>query len=491
MAAVHFGQQLGPMGIKRVVAIKRLHPHLVCEEAFTQMFLDEARMAMRIRHPNVVPVLDVIAEQGELFIVMEYVAGLALVRVGPRMNGEPIPARIASAIVGDTLVGLHSAHAATNEAGEPLGLVHRDVSPHNVIVGGDGIARVIDFGIAKASGRGYATPTPGIKGKIAYMAPEQLSCAAVSARSDIYSASVMLWECLTGRKLVAGDERIAVDQILRGEFDAPSVWRPELGPQVDAAVMKGLARDPDARWASAAEMAEALDGVLPRASVLQVAAWMEERAGDALAEQAARIRAVESSAVSPAPSAERVAPAALVVPELPSTDVPLELHDTLSSAPPTSAPPPASTPVGRGTAASEIVVSARPLRWVPWVAAAAGASLALSVVYALPARRPTRIEVVGGSSAWRPPEETPTARVTLAEAVSASLQPPLAPSPSAAERPPAGPSAAVSSAHAPAVVSKTSAPAPDASRRHDDACRVPFVIDDQGRRRYNRACLNP
>ncbi len=490
MAAVHFGQQLGPAGITRVVAIKRLHPHLVCEEAFVQMFLDEARMAMRIRHPNVVPVLDVLFEDNELFMVMEYVAGLALVRVGPRATGQPMPARIASALVGDVLLGLHCAHEATNESGEPLGLVHRDVSPHNVMVGGDGIARVIDFGIAKASGRAYATPAPAVKGKIAYMAPEQLRCGEVSPRSDLYSASVMLWECLTGRKLVSGDERVAVDQILQGEFEAPSLSQPELGRDVDVTVMRGLARDPRKRWSSAGEMAAALDVVLPRASALQVAAWMAERAGDALAEQAARVRAIESSRLTPAPAARDDGPAADArlalwsAPVAPSTSEPIA-SDTISIPPPTSVPSPASGPAPNA--------AGRPMR--RWLAASAGvgAALAFGAVYVVPSQRASRVDIIAVDSAWPPPEEKAPPSVTLAETPSSIAPRPIAPRSAFAAPPRSGPALVTAATRSDPVLAAVTSAAPgvDASRRHDDECRVPFVIDDQGHRRYNRACLRP
>ncbi|MDP9152218.1 MAG: serine/threonine protein kinase, partial [Myxococcota bacterium] len=201
MATVHFGRQLGLAGTGRVVAIKRLHPHLAAEPEFVSMFLDEARIAARVRHPNVVSMLDAILHGTELLLVMDFIHGESLARVvaQSRANGSLLPLAIASAIVGDLLAGLQAAHAAKSEHGEPLGLVHRDVSPQNVIVGADGVARVVDFGIAKAAGRLAVTCEPARKGKIAYMAPEQLRAQPVSVRTDVYAASVVLWECLTGR----------------------------------------------------------------------------------------------------------------------------------------------------------------------------------------------------------------------------------------------------------------------------------------------------
>src|SRR5262249_55048455 len=151
------------------------------------MFVDEARLATRIRHPNVVPTLDVVAAEGELFVVMEYIEGEALSRLlatSPEDPRERPSLEIVSAIVCDVLHGLHAAHEAKGEGGRPLGIVHRDVSPHNVLVGTDGSARIADFGVAKAAGRLQSTLGGEIKGKLAYMAPEQLTARAVSPATD-------------------------------------------------------------------------------------------------------------------------------------------------------------------------------------------------------------------------------------------------------------------------------------------------------------------
>src|SRR5678816_238661 len=159
MATVHGGRLLGPSGFSRTVAIKRLHPQYAKDPEFVAMFLDEARMAARIRHPNVVPTLDVVARDGELFIVMEFVHGEALSALlrASAARRQAIPSDVVATLACGVLHGLHAAHEATGDRGEPLGVVHRDVSPHNVLVGADGVARVVDFGVAKAAGRAATT----------------------------------------------------------------------------------------------------------------------------------------------------------------------------------------------------------------------------------------------------------------------------------------------------------------------------------------------
>jgi serine/threonine protein kinase len=171
MATVHFGRLLGPVGFSRTVAIKRLHPHFARDPEFVTMFLEEARLAARIRHPNVVQTLDVVATKGELFLVMDYVQGESLARLQRAVvaANQLIAPSMTRAIVSGVLHGLHEAHEAKDERGQPLGIVHRDVSPQNIMVGVDGVARVLDFGIAKAVGHTQITRDGHVKGKVAYM----------------------------------------------------------------------------------------------------------------------------------------------------------------------------------------------------------------------------------------------------------------------------------------------------------------------------------
>jgi eukaryotic-like serine/threonine-protein kinase len=309
MATVHFGRMVGAVGFSRTVAIKRLHAHFASDPEFVSMFLDEARLAARIRHPNVIPTLDVVATSGELFLVMEYVPGETLARLSKqvRESGRQIPHRIVGCIVSGVLHGLHAAHEAKDERGQPLCIVHRDVSPQNVHVGTDGVARVLDFGVAKAAGRIQTTREGQIKGKLAYMAPEQLRGAAIDRSCDIYAVGVMLWELVTGQRLFFGDnEGVVVARVLEGKIPAPSTVvqqgaRTALSERtltqlqrLDACILRAVNADPAKRFATARDMALELEACVQPSTSSQVGDWVENNATEILAERAAKVAEIES-----------------------------------------------------------------------------------------------------------------------------------------------------------------------------------------------------
>jgi serine/threonine-protein kinase len=302
MATVHLGRLRGVGGFARTVAIKRLHPQFARDPEFVSMFLDEARLAARIQHPNVVSVLDVVASERELFLVMDYVHGEALSKLlkRARANGIAVPANVVCAILLDLLYGLHAAHEALSERGDPLNMVHRDVSPQNVLVGVDGIARVLDFGIAKAAQRANASTRTGqLKGKLAYMAPEQVSTGAVDRRADVYSAAVVLWEALTGERLFpALDTGHLIAQILTRDHKPPSESNPDLPAELDAIVLRGLARKPEDRYASAQDMAADLERAAPPATPRVIGEWVTRIAGQALTARAVSIAEIETATLS-------------------------------------------------------------------------------------------------------------------------------------------------------------------------------------------------
>jgi ABC-type sugar transport system substrate-binding protein len=296
MAAVYFGRMLGPAGFARPVAIKRLHAQFARDPAFVRMLLDEGRLAARIQHPNVVPTLDIVTHEEEVFIVLEYVPGVSLsqlVRV-VRNSGAVIPPIICVSIVAGMLQGLHAAHEAKDDHGAHLELVHRDVSPQNALVGADGVVRLIDFGIAKAVSRLQTTRQGELKGKLAYMAPEQVRGEPVTRRTDVYSASIILWEMLTSRRLFEGEnEAHLLQKLLTYDPPAPSSICPDVPPSLDRTVLRGLAREPSQRFGSAREMAAHIQACIGVSSPMDVSDWVERNAGDAIREQAARVETME------------------------------------------------------------------------------------------------------------------------------------------------------------------------------------------------------
>ena len=297
MATVHFGRLVGPRGFARTVAVKRLHRALAVDREVVAMLQEEACIAGRLHHPNVVPTVDVVVEGGELYVVMEYVHGESLsrlVRLGERC--APVAAPVASSILAGVLRGLHAAHEAKGEHGEPLEILHRDVSPQNVLVGADGLARLIDFGIAKPADGPQTGARRELKGKLAYLAPEQVRGERATRQSDIYAAGVVLWEALTGRRLYqCHSEGALVEQILIGWADPPSKYVPALPEALDAVALRALHARPSDCFATAAEMADALELAAPPARAAEVSVWVTGIAGEALAMREELLSAIEAA----------------------------------------------------------------------------------------------------------------------------------------------------------------------------------------------------
>jgi serine/threonine protein kinase len=301
MATVHIGRLLGPVGFARTVAVKRLHPQFAKDPEFVSMFLDEARLAARVQHPNVVATIDVVATDGELFLIMDYVRGESLSKLlrTARKQGTRIPPRIAASIMCGFLHGLHAAHEAKNERGDRIDLVHRDVSPQNVLVGSDGIPRVLDFGIAKAAGRIQVTRDGQIKGKLAYMPPEQLSGRDLTRAVDIYASAVVMWETLTGERLFKGEtESETLAKILRDPVLPPSQVVPGLTTAFDASLLRALSREAKHRHATARELAFELEKCVGVASSSEVGEWVENIVGTILSAREDQIAEIESNSAS-------------------------------------------------------------------------------------------------------------------------------------------------------------------------------------------------
>lgn len=467
MGTVHLGRMHGAAGFSRIVAIKRLNAHLAKQSEFLEMFLDEARMAGRVRHPNVVPILDVVETGGEVLLVMEYVHGESLSRLIRLSAGtdQRLAVPILSAIMSGVLYGLHAAHEATDERGEPLGLVHRDVSPQNVLVGVDGVARVLDFGVAKARGRLQTTREGQVKGKLAYMTPEQIQGERVDRRADVFSAGIVLWEALTGERLFAGDnEGNTLRKILLGHVEPPSSRVPSVPAAIEAVVMRALARLPADRFSTAREMGVALVEACAPAPPHVVGEWVEGHAHDALAKRASRVAELESGA--------RVGPPDVA---------------------PTAEPNPTSTTAvevaGSQVSSISVSVAQAPSRGRLRGRAALGAAAVVTVVAGvLMAQRWSE-----GDEGVRPASGSPDTSEGAASVAEAPLPAPSPPEPVVPPQAPASSSSAASSAAAPpppppTVRPPSTPPRPPATAR-PASCEPPFVRAPDGRKIWKRECL--
>lgn len=283
MATTYLARKLGEAGFERIVVLKRIRQELASEPGVRDAIRDEARIAASIHHPNVVHVEDVIEADTELGLVMPYVESVslgALLASAPSPPERALPPPIAIRILLDVLAALEAAHEARDLRGEPLGLVHRDVSPKNVLVGADGVARLIDFGVAMAQGRLGQTQSGIMKGTLAYMSPEQLRRREMDRRSDVFAAGSVLFEALVGKRLFEGrDEADILIAILADEIPTLEGRVSGVTSALDAVLVEALARDPDERFASARAFAEALEKAVTPASAKEVALVVKERAG--------------------------------------------------------------------------------------------------------------------------------------------------------------------------------------------------------------------
>jgi serine/threonine protein kinase len=349
MATVYLARSLGAKGFSRLVAIKRLHPHLEAEDDFVQMFLDEARLAARIRHPNVVATLDVEDSEG-LYIVMEYIEGVTLLtlsRAAQKLN-ERIPIPVVARVVLDTLGGLHAAHELLDDTGEFLGLVHRDVSPQNILVGTDGSSRLTDFGIAKAASRLTMTRDGQLKGKISYMAPEQTRRVEIDRRVDLFAMGICTWELLAGKRLFTGESDVEVlNQLLFEPIPRLKEHAPSIPAGLEQAVMKALERDPTQRYTSASEFGDAIEKASRvlggPANHRAVASFVQKVAGERIARERGRI----SSGASPTELSTGSWKAVDNPPVTPSR-VRATADAPVSASPRESIPAPAGTPLSQG-----------------------------------------------------------------------------------------------------------------------------------------------
>ena len=293
MAQIYLARQRGPEGVEKQVVVKRILPHLAENEDFVRMFLDEARIAARLNHPNIVQIFDLGAQDDSFFIAMEYIHGEDLRRVWKKADraGTPIPVPLVCRIITEACAGLDYAHKRTDGNGKPLGIVHRDISPQNILLTFEGRVKVVDFGIAKAADQATVTRSGVLKGKYSYMSPEQAAGQKVDCRSDIFALGVVLYELLTCNRLFKRPSDMATLQAV-GECDIPppSQVNPRVPKDLDALVMKALTRRPEDRYAEAVQLQRALEewlvGHPVPSSSAHVAEFMKNLYAARLAEEA-------------------------------------------------------------------------------------------------------------------------------------------------------------------------------------------------------------
>jgi eukaryotic-like serine/threonine-protein kinase len=296
MAQIYLARHAGIEGFERLCVVKRILPHLAENRDFVQMFLDEAKIAARLNHPNIVQIYDLGALDESYFIAMEFIHGEDLRRIWKRADrtGRELPIAFVLRVIADACAGLDYAHKKNSESGRPLNIVHRDISPQNVLVSFEGAVKVVDFGIAKAADKMTETRSGVLKGKYSYMSPEQAAGRRdVDARTDIFALGVLLYELLTGTRLFKrGSDMATLRAVTECVVAPPSAVNTRVPQDLDPIVMKALARTPAERFQHAVELQLALEGWLLEhqlpASSAQVAAFMRELYGDRLeAEKAA------------------------------------------------------------------------------------------------------------------------------------------------------------------------------------------------------------
>jgi serine/threonine-protein kinase len=349
MAEIFLAHQQQEDGRETPVVIKRIRPHLSKHAAFLKMFLNEARLAAQLNHPNVVQIFDLGKIAESYFIAMEYVAGRDMRRVVPKAEalGIAFPLVYAVKIASCVCAGLHHAHTKADIYGNPLNIVHRDVSPENIIVAFDGSVKILDFGIAKASSGVEQTRTGEIKGKLSYMSPEQCMGKTLDCRSDIFSLGVVLYEWLTGFKLFTGESEVAVMRsVTEGKIYAPSYFREDLPERLEAILMRALERDRDKRYQTAEELGRDLDAFLAAydftPTSLHLANFLKQLFDEELQEEQRRM----ATRTAAAPTSEEALELSEVVAAL----------DTERGVP---APAPVAPPLG-GESASELATGPHP-----------------------------------------------------------------------------------------------------------------------------------
>ncbi len=291
MAQIYLARQLGPEGFEKLLVVKRILPHLAENEEFITMFLDEARIAARLNHPNVVQIFDLGAQDDSFFIAMEYIHGEDARRVWKQAErlGTMIPQALICRMIIEACTGLDYAHKKTDQSGRPLNIVHRDISPQNLLVSFEGGVKIVDFGIAKAADQATVTRSGVLKGKYSYMSPEQAAGVLVDHRTDIFALGVVLYELLTGARLFKRATDIqTLNAVTECIVPPPSSANPDIPPELDAIVMKALSKDRTQRYQEARHLAAALESFLLKNQMPSSGANLAEFLHSIYAERLAR-----------------------------------------------------------------------------------------------------------------------------------------------------------------------------------------------------------
>ncbi len=290
MAEVFRAKPFDAPGFQGYLALKRILPHLAEDEEFIKMFVDEAKLTVQLSHPNIVRIFELGQFQSSYYILMEYISGKDVLNIQKtvRKRREIFGVRTACQVAANVASGLHHAHFMTDHLGQPLNIIHRDISPQNILVDFFGNVKVIDFGIAKAAVQSTRTQVGVLKGKMGYMSPEQVSGGKLDHRSDIFAIGTVLWELVTNRRLFNGDNEFETMNLVKeAVVEAPSVHNPDIPPEVDRIILKSLAADREERYASAGEMAQDLEAWLASVNYnkQELSNWMCEVYADDLAEE--------------------------------------------------------------------------------------------------------------------------------------------------------------------------------------------------------------
>ncbi|MBX3234106.1 MAG: serine/threonine protein kinase [Labilithrix sp.] len=434
MGVVYLALRTDPSGRCEPVAIKRLHEHLLDDQAMVDAFVDEARIASRLDHPNLVRVHDVTPLDAELVIVMDWVEGITLSSL-LKKQPEPLPIPVVRRVLVDTLDGLHSAHELRDDGGAPLNVVHRDISPQNMLVGSDGRTRLTDFGIALARGRLAPTTVQGVKGKLPYLSPEQINRAPLDRRCDLFAFGAVAWELLARRRLFrAGTEAETLAMILRDPIPPPSSERMEVPLDLDETILRALERKPERRFESADAFARAIEEGGPLAPREDVGRLVIAAVGTTLAARRQKLSHAMERPAPPRLLREELTATVLAPPPPPPPRPAASLAMSISP-PPEPAPSRSSTPMVLGVVVALLL------------------AIGLVVKYKEPtAERPPRFP----DSTPAPPPEV--ARTASLPSLAPSIELPATPTPP----PPTPP-----------------APRPHRPARRDaGAARQPFMPDD-------------